>query len=211
MVVFPSPGVHFPEVGTAVSDPGSADAGHTTGDGIPLRSDQGIVDVSTADEPIHGCADGPSDVLAEALFLGGLGLGDVYITSLVKVRLPGNRAPTQGEVERWLPEFVGEGQRVDPTYTLILGRAAFGGLFPRTLAQAGELSLLRGRSWERGGRVFMTTWDPNIALSDAQRDEFMIDVATFARQVARSKEADKKVVIPLRANSKPVTFPSPSW
>jgi hypothetical protein len=57
----------------------------------------------------------------------------------------------------------------------------------------------------------MTTWDPNIALSDAQRDEFMIDVATFARQVARSKEADKKVVIPLRANSKPVTFPSPSW
>jgi len=57
----------------------------------------------------------------------------------------------------------------------------------------------------------MTTWDPNIALSDAQRDEFMIDVATFARQVARSKEADKKAVIPLRANSKPVTFPSPSW
>lgn len=144
-------------------------------------------------------------LLEEGLSLGGLTRADVYITNVIKVGLPGNRNPHVDEVERWLPELVGEGRRVDPVYTLILGRVAFGALFPRTLASHGTMENIRGRTWERGNRVWMPTYHPAATLYDRTlKDAFLIDVASFAAAVKSAAVNDSivlpdtpKVVIPL--------------
>ena len=62
--------------------------------------------------------------LNELLEAAGLRRGDVYITNVVKVRPPGNRDPTDEEIEACRPFLEGEISAIKPKLVVALGRIA---------------------------------------------------------------------------------------
>lgn len=125
-------------------------------------------------------------LLDEALDLADLDRANVYVTNLVK-RMPPNHKPTKKMIDRDMPLLVEEGNLVDPSYTLILGKVVASALFPRTVARYGNMTAMRGNIFNTDGRVWHFTWHPSFVLRTGNkgriRDEFMIDVATFAAAV----------------------------
>lgn len=127
------------------------------------------------------------ELLDEALDLADLSRANVYVTNLVKRRPANNANPTKQMIDRDLPLLIQEGQLVDPSFTLILGKVPAAALFPKTMERYRNMTGLRGHTFNTAGRIWHFTWHPSYVLRTGNkgqiRDEFLIDVATFAAAV----------------------------
>ncbi len=96
-------------------------------------------------------------VLADA----GLRREDLFITSSVKCRPPGNRTPHVGELaaclKLWLLPQI---ELVDPDLVVLLGKTPV----RQVLGETGNLSGLHGRVCERSGRRYLVTYHPAAAM-----------------------------------------------
>jgi uracil-DNA glycosylase family 4 len=125
---------------------------------------------------------GPSGrILNKLLAVAGLTRENVYITSCVKCRPPGNRPPRASELDTcqasWLERQI---ELVDPKLVVLLGKVAIRQL----LQEEASLATLHGRTMERRGRLFLMTYHPAAAFRVPQTaDSMKQDMATL-RQLA---------------------------
>ena len=105
---------------------------------------------------------GPSGMLLERLLeVAGLTRNDVFITSCVKCRPPGNRTPHTLELdtcqENWLDRQI---SLVDPKLVVLLGKVATHQL----LGEEASLRNLHGQTVEHDGRLYLMTYHPAAAF-----------------------------------------------
>lgn len=102
---------------------------------------------------------GPSgDLLTKMLKASGIALEDVYICNAVKCRPPGNRPPTEEEVDACNGYLMAQIDFIDPAIILVLGRTAMralGGPFP---------DRWRGRWFYVKNIPALTTYHPSFVL-----------------------------------------------
>lgn len=90
-------------------------------------------------------------VLAEA----GLSREDVFITSVIKCRPPGNRQPRKSEIASCLEYTLRQIQTLKPDIVVLLGNVALEALTGRR-----GIAKFRGRFIEEGGLRFLPTYHP---------------------------------------------------
>lgn len=90
---------------------------------------------------------------------------DVFICNIVKCRPPGNRKPTQDEMDACRPYLMEQIRLVDPKIILLAGASAVQGL----LADKTGISKIRGqwREWE--GRLCMPVFHPSYLLRNQSK------------------------------------------
>jgi len=128
--------------------------------------------------PFTGMSGRYLDACLEA---AGLERPQVFITSAVKCRPPGNRTPRRDELTICSRYWRRQISLIDPPYVLLLGRVA-------TAAVLGlELSEVRGRLLERDGRVWLPTYHPAAARRFPRRTGrlFNSDLKEIARLIFR--------------------------
>lgn len=121
-------------------------------------------------------------LLAEA----GIDRDELYLTNVVKVRPPENRAPRAGEVRAWRPVLDAELDRVDPAIVVTLGNAA-----TRAILGADEgITDLRGRAYERDGRLVVPTFHPAATFYDeSKRSAIPADLDRVADELRTVRSA----------------------
>ncbi len=124
---------------------------------------------------------GPSGMLLERLLeVAGLTRNDVYITSCVKCRPPGNRTPRTLELntcqENWLDQQI---PLVDPKLIVLLGKVAISQL----LGEEGSLRDLHGQTVERDGRLYLMTYHPAAAFRVPETKEIMKQDMAILREL----------------------------
>jgi len=124
---------------------------------------------------------GPSGMLLERLLeVAGLTREDVYITSCVKCRPPGNRTPRTLELdtcqENWLDQQI---PLVDPKLIVLLGKVAISQL----LGEEGSLRDLHGQTVERDGRLCLMTYHPAAAFRVPETKEIMKQDMAILREL----------------------------
>lgn len=91
----------------------------------------------------------------------GLRRGDLFITSSVKCRPPGNRTPHVDELSTCLRLWLApQMELVDPDLVVLLGKTPV----RQVLGETGKLSDLHGRVREREGRRYLITYHPAAAM-----------------------------------------------
>lgn len=98
-------------------------------------------------------------ILQEALTEVGLCPRDVYITNVVKCRPPGNRTPTQAEIDACKPHIDEELRTVNPRKVITLGKTATS-LFKEVYV----MSAIVGKSFTVDGRTIVPVYHPAYAL-----------------------------------------------
>lgn len=130
---------------------------------------------------------GPSGRLLNGLLeTAGLKREEVYITSCVKCRPPGNRTPHTGELntcqQAWLNQQV---ELVDPQIIVLLGRVAQ----QQVLQDQRSLRKTHGEVVERNGRRYLLTYHPAVAFRVPETKESMEqDMAVLQGLVTAQKE-----------------------
>jgi uracil-DNA glycosylase len=115
-------------------------------------------DEDLAGEPFVGRSGQLLDrLLAEEL---GIDRGGCYIANVVKCRPPGNRDPLPDEVATCRHFLESQVELVNPKVIVTLGNFATRAL----LGTSAGVTSVRGRSYERGGRVMVPTFHPAAAL-----------------------------------------------
>ncbi len=104
---------------------------------------------------------GPSGELLDRM-LGAIGLQrrELFITSCVKCRPPGNRTPRADELRACRPFLMSQIQAVRPSFILVLGLVAAQAL----LGKKGNMSSFRGRFHELNGVRVAVTYHPAYLL-----------------------------------------------
>jgi DNA polymerase len=98
-------------------------------------------------------------ILREALIDAGVCPGDVYITNVVKCRPPGNRQPTQTEIDACKPYIDEELRTVNPRKVITMGKTATS-LFKEVYV----MSSIVGKSFVVDGRTIIPVYHPAYAL-----------------------------------------------
>lgn len=112
-------------------------------------------------------------------------LGNLYVTSVIKIAGPAARTLLDDMVEAARPYLIEEVQQLVPQFLLALGADAYRALTGLTH----EMSLYRGNwqhldeayDWE--GALVMPTWSPDevLARPSARGGQFRRDLTEFAR------------------------------
>jgi uracil-DNA glycosylase len=103
---------------------------------------------------------GPTGVfLDELLTLAGLTREQVYLTNVVKHRLPAGRDLAPREIAACAPYLTRQIAAVDPILIVTLGRYALARFMPR-----GRISAIHGKAWPSGGRLLLAMYNPAAAL-----------------------------------------------
>jgi uracil-DNA glycosylase family 4 len=93
---------------------------------------------------------------------------DVFITSILKCRPPGNRPPLKSEINACLPYLRRQIDTINPKFVVLLGGVAISSLIgPWTLSEA------HGRFYEDGTRTYFMTYHPAAALRFPKTGETM--------------------------------------
>ncbi|MDN5326152.1 MAG: uracil-DNA glycosylase [Moorella sp. (in: firmicutes)] len=109
--------------------------------------------------PFVGAA---GQLLGRMLDAAGFRREEVYLASIVKCRLPGNKKPALAEVEACRPLLAAEIDLVRPQIIVCLGALA-----TRTLVAPGaSVTRLRGRWIEKDGIHYLPTFHPAALLRD---------------------------------------------
>lgn len=82
---------------------------------------------------------------------------NLYITNLIKVKLPGNRKPTEKEIKKWMPELMREIKKVNPRMIVLLGDTVTRALLSR------EIKHVRGKFIRIGSMIHLPTYHPSAA------------------------------------------------
>ncbi len=141
--------------------------------------------------PFVGAA---GSLLNKLLEEAGLRRSEVYITNVVKCRPPGNRDPTDEEIEACLPYLVEQVKIIRPAVIVALGRHAGRTLFRLAGLRWESLAKHRGRVYDAtiaGVRVRLTvTYHPAAALyKPPLREALLEDFKTVIARLAREAEA----------------------
>ena len=125
---------------------------------------------------------GPAGRFLDRLLAGqGLRRDEMFLTSCVKCRPPGNRTPHRVELETctaaWLmPQL----RLINPEVTVLCGRTAVRALLCRPLRLADH----HGRFRRQGGRTFFITYHPAAAMRFARvADAMRTDIARLAGHI----------------------------
>lgn len=128
---------------------------------------------------------GPSgQKLREAIQAVGVDDEEVYITNVYKHRPPGNRNPTDQELDEHLGHLIEELDRVRPDGILLLGRVAAREFFGESFKSVGQT---RGEQFgdsspfKASYPIYMVTWHPSYVLRKrgTTEDQFFQDVELF--------------------------------
>ncbi|HEY9641251.1 MAG TPA: uracil-DNA glycosylase [Coleofasciculaceae cyanobacterium] len=92
---------------------------------------------------------------------------DVFIANIVKCRPPGNRAPTQDEMDACRPYLLEQIRMVDPQIILLAGASAVKGL----IGDKRGITKIRGEWIEWQGRLCMPLLHPAYLLRNQSRDK----------------------------------------
>jgi DNA polymerase len=92
---------------------------------------------------------------------------DVFIANIVKCRPPGNRAPTQDEMDACRPYLLEQIRMVDPKIILLAGASAVKGL----IGDKRGITKIRGEWIEWQGRLCMPLLHPAYLLRNQSRDK----------------------------------------
>jgi DNA polymerase len=115
-------------------------------------------------EPFVGAA---GQLMDKILVASGLRREDVYIMNSLKCRPPGNRTPTDAEIENCRPYFEAQLEAIQPEYIICWGAVSVRAVL-RTTESVGRL---RGRFHQYKGAKVLVTYHPAYLLRnpDAKR------------------------------------------
>lgn len=82
---------------------------------------------------------------------------NLYVTNLIKVKLPGNRKPTEKEIKKWMPALMKEIKKVKPRIIVLLGETATQALLARKIRH------VRGKFIRIGNIIHLPTYHPSAA------------------------------------------------
>jgi uracil-DNA glycosylase len=92
---------------------------------------------------------------------------DVFIANIVKCRPPGNRTPTQDEMDACRPYLMEQIRMVDPRIILLAGASAVRGL----IGDKRGITKIRGEWIEWEGRLCMPVFHPAYLLRNQSREK----------------------------------------
>lgn len=119
---------------------------------------------------------GPSGVfLDELLALVGLSRADVYLTNVVKHRVPDSRELLPTEIAACAGYLTRQITAIDPLVVVTLGRAATLRYVPRA-----RISQIHGQAKTIGGRIVVAMYNPAAALHQEALRQTVIDDFTRA-------------------------------
>jgi uracil-DNA glycosylase len=136
---------------------------------------------------------GPSGLLLTKMIEAmGYRRDEVFISTVVKCRLPNNRAPLPEEMEACLPYLRQQVALVNPRVIIALGATAVRGLLGRVVA----ISRVRGNWQQVDGIDIMPTFHPSYLLRDpTKKREVWMDLQEVLKRVGRAmpeRGADEK-------------------
>src|SRR5262249_25271833 len=102
-------------------------------------------------------------LLDELLALAGLDRGSVYLTNVVKHRLPSDQSLQPDEIAACAAYLDRQIAAIDPQLIVTLGRYATARFFPR-----GSIGKLPGQARWLGGRMVLAMYTPAAALHQEQ-------------------------------------------
>jgi DNA polymerase len=92
---------------------------------------------------------------------------DIFICNVIKCRPPGNRTPTQEEIDACRPYLLEQIRMVDPKIILLTGATAVRGL----IGDKRGITQLRGQWIEWKGRLCMPIFHPAYLLRNPSREK----------------------------------------
>ncbi|NJN30789.1 MAG: uracil-DNA glycosylase [Synechococcales cyanobacterium RM1_1_8] len=92
---------------------------------------------------------------------------DVYIANIVKCRPPGNRKPSDKEMQACMPYLQEQIRLMDPKIILLMGATAVQGM----LGEKTGITKIRGQWREQGQRLYMPMLHPAYLLRNPARKE----------------------------------------
>lgn len=114
---------------------------------------------------------GPSGIfLDELLEMAGLSRRDVYLTNLVRHRVPGSRELAASEIVACADYLTRQIAAVDPLVIVALGRGALARFLPGT-----KISSIHGQAKISQGRVIVAMYNPAAALHREELRQTVID------------------------------------
>ncbi len=114
---------------------------------------------------------GPSGAfLDELLALVGLSRSTVYLTNVVKHRVPGSRDLTLDEIAACADYLTRQIAAVDPKVIVTLGRSATARFFPKA-----KISAIHGQMKQIGGHIVVAMYNPAAALHQEALRQTVID------------------------------------
>jgi len=123
---------------------------------------------------------GPSgDLLDELLALAGLSRADVYLTNLVKHRVPDSRELRPDEIAACADYLTRQIAAVNPRVIVALGRGALGRFLPGT-----KISQVHGQARVVNGRVVVAMYNPAAALHQEALRQTVVSDFTHALPAA---------------------------
>lgn len=123
---------------------------------------------------------GPTGVfLDELLALAGMTREQVYLTNVVKHRLPAGHDLAPQEIAACAPYLTRQIAAVKPILIVTLGRYALARFLPRA-----RISAIHGKTWPRDGRLLLALYNPAAALHREELRETVIHDFTYALPAA---------------------------
>lgn len=123
---------------------------------------------------------GPSGTfLDELLALAGLSRADVFLTNIVKHRVPDSRELLPAEIAACAGYLTRQIAAVNPSVVVTLGRGATLRYFPRA-----RISQIHGQAKKVGGRIVVALYNPAAALHQEGLRQTVIDDFTRALPAA---------------------------
>jgi DNA polymerase len=143
---------------------------------------------------------GPSgQFLDELLELAGLSRAEVFLTNMVRHRVPDSRELLAGEIAACADYLTRQIATIDPLVIVALGRGALTRFLPKT-----KISRVHGQAKVAGGRVVVAMYNPAAALHREELRDTVVQDFTHAvpaalaeaRRLAASRPRDDQPVQP---------------
>lgn len=123
---------------------------------------------------------GPTGVfLDELLALAGMTREQIYLTNVVKHRLPAGHELAPQEIAACAPYLMRQIAAVNPILIVTLGRYALARFLPKA-----RVSAIHGQARPQGGRLLLAMYNPAAALHREELRETVIHDFTYALPAA---------------------------
>ena len=151
------------------------------GSGDPLAEVMLVGEAPSAYDDRRGYPfSGPSgQFLDELLTLAGLSRSDVFLTNMVRHRVPESRQLLPGELAACADYLNRQISAIDPLVIVALGRGALARFLPRA-----KISSVHGQAKLSSGRIIVAMFNPAAALHREELRQTVVDDFTHALPAA---------------------------
>jgi len=137
-------------------------------------------------KPFVGAAGRFLNTMLEAI---GLKRQQVYITSILKYRPPGNRDPKPTEIAAFLPYLKKQIEIIKPKLLIPLGRHAMGIFLPGL-----SIGTVHGQQKRKNGQVYLPLYHPAVALyNNSMRSVLLEDFRKISKTLELIKNSPELV------------------